>query len=76
MDYQDNEGSLEHANNKNSRDEVIEYDPNEMSYDGSEEVEDYYEREEMIPSQSYADPYPCVSERNLMVTGKAIPIYG
>ena len=58
MENQDNDAEAEHGLNKNSREEVIEYDPNDMSYDGSEEVEDYYRREELMPVQTYTDPYP------------------
>lgn len=58
MENQDNDAEAEHGLNKNSREEIIEYDPNDMSYDGSEEVEDYYRREELMPVQTYTDPYP------------------
>ena len=72
--YQDDEVAMSMA--KNSRDEIIEYNPEELSYEASQSEEDYY------PDQSILPPAPHVCHNNhhhdkngLQVVGKSLPVY-
>jgi hypothetical protein len=65
------------AANKNSRDEIIEYNPDELSYDGSQDEDNYYPNQSMLPAHNMCqDQHQYQSDKNLEVVGKAMPVYG
>lgn len=65
------------SGNKNSRDEIIEYNPEELSYDGSDD-DNYYDNHQLLQNNNlYNDAHPqFIPEKNLSVVGKAMPVYG
>lgn len=64
------------ATNKNSRDEIIEYDPKELSYDGSNDDNHYYHEDDMDHDQEmYDEEHQYSKDKDLKVVGKSMPMY-